>query len=54
MGDSDQFSVTIEVYNPTGTITEEELYDGIDKVMSVDLCIDKGDYFISISKTKSG
>jgi len=54
MGDSDQFQITIEVYDPLGSLTEEELKDEIDKAMSVDLGFFDGSYFISVSKTKSG
>ena len=52
MGDSDQFQITIEVYDPLGSLTEEELKDEIDKLMNVNLAFGEENYFISVCKTK--
>jgi hypothetical protein len=52
MSDIDQFQITIEVYCPLNSLTEEELKDEIDKLMSVNLSFGEENYFISVCKTK--
>lgn len=52
MGDCDQFQITIEIYSPLNSLTEKELKQWIDILMSINLAFREGDYFISVSKTK--